>query len=166
MRPKYITLARPQKSPVSASLGQDSDFRTKEYFNVVGVIVEPVYLFDLASAQARWLTIRQAAVAQNVANANTPGYKALEVAPFAEVYDAAGLQMATTQPDHLSPDPFDLASIAEKENAPWEVTYSGNSVSLEQEMLSANEVNRNYSLNMAIVKSFNQMLSMSLKGSS
>ena len=48
---------------------------------------------------------------------------------------------------------------------PWEVTYSGNSVSLEQEMLSANEVNRNYSLNMAIVKGFNQMLSMSVKGS-
>jgi flagellar basal-body rod protein FlgB len=135
-------------------------------FNVASVIVEPLYVFGLASTEARWLTIRQAVVAQNVANAYTPGYKALEVAPFADVYDTAGLQMATTQPDQLSPDLFDLASFAEKENAPWEVTYSGNSVSLEQEMLSANEVNRNYSLNMAIVKSFNQMLSMSVKGPS
>ena len=131
----------------------------------MSVIVEPLYLFDLASAQSRWLTIRQAAVAQNVANANTPGYKALEIAPFSDVYDAAGMQMSVTQPDHLSPDPYDLASMSEKDDTPWEVTYSGNSVSLEQEMLTANEVNRDYSLNMAIVRGFHQMLSMSLKGS-
>ncbi len=131
----------------------------------MSVIVEPLYLFDLASAQSRWLTIRQASVAQNVANANTPGYKALVVAPFSDVYDAAGTQMSVTQPDHLSPDPYDLASMTEKDDTPWEVTYSGNSVSLEQEMLTANEVNRDYSLNMAIVKGFHQMLSMSLKGS-
>jgi flagellar basal-body rod protein FlgB len=126
--------------------------------------VEPLYLFGLASAQSRWLAIRQTVVAQNVANANTPAYKAMAVAPFGDVFDAAGLQMATTQPDHMVPDSFDFASIAEKENTPWEVTYSGNSVSLEQEMLSANEVNRDYSMNTAIVKSFNQMLSMSAKG--
>jgi flagellar basal-body rod protein FlgB len=163
---KYIAGTRTHESSVLASLGQDSDFRTKVRFNVVGAIVEPVFLFDIASAATRWLTIRQAAVAQNVANAYTPGYKALEVAPFSEIYNAAGLQMATTQPDHLSPDPFDLASFSEKDDAPWEVTYSGNSVSLEREMLAANEVNRNYSLNMAVVKSFNQMLSMSVKGPS
>lgn len=133
---------------------------------LVSTIVEPLYLFGLASTEARWLAIRQAAVAENIANANTPGYKALEIAPFGEVYDAASLQMAATNPEHLSPDPFDLASVSEKDAAPWEVTYSGNSVSLEQEMLNANEVNRSYSLNMAITKAFNQMMSMSLKGSS
>lgn len=132
----------------------------------MSVIVEPLYLFDLASTQTRWLTLRQAAVAENVANANTPSYQALEVAPFSQIYDAAGMQMATTQPGHMAPDPYDLASIAEKDTTPWEVTYSGNSVSLEQEMLSANEINRDYSLNMAIVRGFRQMLSMSLKGSS
>lgn len=132
----------------------------------MSVIVEPLYLFDLASTQTRWLTLRQAAVAENVANANTPSYQALEVAPFSQVYDTAGMQMATTQPGHMAPDPYDLASIAEKDTTPWEVTYSGNSVSLEQEMLSANEINRDYSLNMAIVRGFRQMLSMSLKGSS
>jgi flagellar basal-body rod protein FlgB len=129
----------------------------------VGAIVEPVYLFDLAAAQARWLSVRQAAVAQNVANANTPGYKGLEVAPFSDVFDSAGLQMTVTQPDHLTPNSFELASYVEKDSTPWEVTYSGNSVSLEQEMLNANEVNRDYSLNMATMKAFNQMMSMSLK---
>jgi flagellar basal-body rod protein FlgB len=126
--------------------------------------VEPLYLFDLASAQQHWLAIRQTVTAQNVANANTPGYKAMEVAPFSDVYDATAMRMATTQADHMEPDTFDLNSIAEKETSPWEVTYSGNTVSLEQEMLNANEVNRDYSLNMSLMKSFNQMLSMSTKG--
>lgn len=128
--------------------------------------MEPLYLFGLASAESRWLTIRQTVVAQNVANANTPGYKAMEVQPFDDVYNATGMQMAATQPDHMQPDAFDVTSISEKESSPWEVTYSGNSVSLEQEMLKAGEVSRGYSLNTAIVKSFNQMLSMSTKGPS
>lgn len=135
-------------------------------FNVVSTNVGPLYLFSLASADAKWLAIRQAAVSQNVANANTPGYKADEVAPFSQVYEASGLQMATTQPDHMAPDLFDLASSAGKAASPWETTFSGNSVTLEQEMLTASEINRNYSMNTAIVKSFNQMLAMSLKESS
>lgn len=132
-------------------------------FDAVSAVVQPLYIFGLASTQARYLAIRQDAVAQNVANANTPGYKALEVAPFSAVYDAAGLQMATTNPNDLSPDPLDLASSSERGASPWEVTYSGNSVSLEQEMLEASEVNRNYSLNMAITTSFYKMLATSVK---
>ena len=44
-----------------------------------------VYLFDLASQQARYLAVRQATIASNVANANTPDYKARDVVPFSEV---------------------------------------------------------------------------------
>ena len=126
--------------------------------------MEPLYLFGLASTQARYLAMRQAVVAENVANVNTPGYNALDVAPFSTVYDAAGLQMATTNVNDLSPDLFDLASLSEKADSPWEVNYSGNSVSLEQEMLNANEVNRSYSLNMAVTTAFNRMLATSVKG--
>ena len=49
-----------------------------------------VYLFDLASMQARHLAVRQATIAGNVANANTPDYKARDVTPFAEVLAQAG----------------------------------------------------------------------------
>jgi flagellar basal-body rod protein FlgB len=41
--------------------------------------------------------------------------------------------------------------------------HSGNSVSLEQEMLKAGDINRDYSLNTAIVKSFHRMFMTSLK---
>lgn len=126
--------------------------------------MQPLYLFGLASTQGRYLEIRQTAIAENVANVNTPGYKAVDVAPFSAVYDSAGSQMAMTHADDISPDLFDLAAISTKETTPWEVSYSGNSVSLEQEMLKADEVNRDYSMNMAVSTAFNRMLATSVKG--
>jgi flagellar basal-body rod protein FlgB len=126
--------------------------------------VGPIHLFDLASSQARWLTLRQAVVAQNVANANTPGYSAQEVTPFADVYDQFQATMVATNPAHFGGDAMDMSTIATKDGNVWEITHSGNSVSMEQEMMKANEVNRGYSLNTSIVKAFSQMMSSSLKG--
>ncbi len=44
--------------------------------------MQPIQLFDLASRQAEWLTIRQQVVAGNIANANTPKFRAKDVTPF------------------------------------------------------------------------------------
>lgn len=128
--------------------------------------MEPIYLFDLAASQARWLAVRQAAVAENIANVNTPGYVAKDVAPFGDVYAQTQLQLASTNPAHLGNDPSDLASATSKDDSPWEVSPSGNSVSMEREMLKANEVSRSYSMNTAIVKAFHQMMTLGLKSSS
>ncbi len=125
--------------------------------------MEPLYLLDLASQQERWLTVRQAVVAQNIANANTPGYTGMDVGDFNEVFDGTQLKMTATNPAHLGIDPLDPDSAETKESSPWEVTHSGNSVSLEQEMLKAGSINRDYSLNTSVVKAFNQMLSASTK---
>jgi len=125
--------------------------------------VEPIYLLDLASQQERWLTVRQAVTAQNIANANTPGYSAMDVGGFEDVFDGAQLKMTVTNSGHIGIDPLDPDSTEAKESSPWEVTASGNSVSLEQEMLKAGSINRDYSLNTSVVKAFNQMLSASTK---
>ncbi len=126
--------------------------------------MEPIYLFDLASTQQNWLATRQAVVAQNIANANTPGYVAKDVAPFKSVYDQTQLDLVSTNPGHMALDPLN-ADDATKDAAPWEVAPSGNSVSMEREMLKANEVSREYSMNTAIVKAFAQMYTVSVKGS-
>ncbi len=124
----------------------------------------PIFLFDYASQQARWLSARQTTIAENVSNANTPGFKASDVAPFQELLSDASVRMAATNPAHFGLDPLNVDSVAVKESGSWEVTHSGNSVSLEKEMIKAGEVNRNYSLNTSIVKAFNQMLLASVKG--
>ena len=102
-------------------------------------------------------------MAQNIANANTPGYVAKEVAPFKAVYDQTQLELVSTSPGHMALDPLS-ADDATKDTSPWEVVPSGNSVSMEREMLKANEVSREYSMNTAIVKAFAQMYTVSVKG--
>jgi flagellar basal-body rod protein FlgB len=49
--------------------------------------MQPIQLFELTSKQAHWLTVRQSVVAGNIANANTPGYAAREVAAFEAVIE-------------------------------------------------------------------------------
>jgi flagellar basal-body rod protein FlgB len=125
--------------------------------------LQPIQLFDLASQQTRWLSVRQATLAQNVANASTPSYKALDTRPFQEVLNKTQLDMAVTAPSHIVPTGGEFGAIGTKGEDAWEVTHTGNSVSLEQELMKAGEVNRNYSLNSSIVKAFHGMLMSSVK---
>ena len=124
----------------------------------------PVHFFDLASQQARWLSVRQVAVAENIANANTPGYKTADVPPFEAVLNNKNLTMTATNMAHIGADPSAPDAVPVKEASAWEVTHSGNSVSLEQELLKSGEDTSMASLNRAVVKAFNQMLMTSLKG--
>ncbi|MET4042223.1 flagellar basal body rod protein FlgB [Bradyrhizobium sp. RT6a] len=123
----------------------------------------PLYLFELASSQARYLELRQSTIATNVANANTPGFKARDVEPFNKVLDGTPVRLATTAPSHmqLSAAESDTRATAKKDS--WEVVHSGNSVSLEQEMIKGSDVSRDYSMNSAVVRSFHRMLLSSAK---
>jgi flagellar basal-body rod protein FlgB len=123
-----------------------------------------MYIFDVTAQQGRWLAVKQATIATNVANANTPGYKAQEVRAFDEVLDRTRLTLASTHAGHLDTGGADVRSAVTKAADPWDVSHSGNSVSLEQEMLKASEVNRSYALNTSIVKAFHRMYLASAKG--
>ncbi|MGP9813379.1 flagellar basal body rod protein FlgB [Rhodopseudomonas sp. NSM] len=122
----------------------------------------PIYLFDVASSQAHWLSLRQAAISSNVANANTPGFRAQDIEPFAKLLDNRVVPVAVTSPMHITTGDTVRAQGVRKQDS-WEVVHSGNSVSLEQEMLKAGDINRDYSLNTAIVKSFHRMFMTSAK---
>jgi flagellar basal-body rod protein FlgB len=123
-----------------------------------------MYIFDVAAQQGRWLAVKQATIAANVSNANTPGYKAQEVRPFDEVLERTKLTLAATQAGHLDAAGTEMRSGAPKAAGGSDVSHSGNSVSLEQEMIKASDVNRTYALNTSIVKAFHRMYLTSLKG--
>lgn len=123
-----------------------------------------IYLFGLTSRRAEWLAARQAVVAENVANANTPDYKAKDISAFSEVLDRTSLQMSSSNPSHLVASAGDTFNTEETGQTPWDVTHSGNSVSLEQEMLKAGEVSRDYAMGTSIAKAFNRMYLTTLKG--
>jgi flagellar basal-body rod protein FlgB len=125
--------------------------------------VGPIHLFELAARHAQWLSTRQATIAGNIANADTPGFKARDVEPFVDVLEKTQLAMATTAPRHMLSlgTPAEAAGVAEGES--WAVKESGNSVTLEAELLKSGEVDRAFSMNNVIQKSFYRMLMMSVK---
>jgi flagellar basal-body rod protein FlgB len=124
----------------------------------------PVYLFSLASQHNTWLSVRQSALAGNIANANTPGYKAMDAAEFESVLNSVPLTMKTTHAGHIDPTPSGPPVVDVREEESWEVLHSGNNVSLEQELLKAGEVNRSFATNAGVLKAFQRMLLTSSKG--
>lgn len=129
-----------------------------------GAMVEPVYLFDLVERQRSYLTARQALVAQNVANANNAGYRAVDLAPFSKVLDESALQLTETNGQHIQTAAFDPRAASAQERTAWETTASGNSVSLEQEMIKAGEIRGAFSIDTSILKAFHGMWMATLKG--
>jgi flagellar basal-body rod protein FlgB len=126
--------------------------------------VTGVYLFDLASQQARYLAVRQSTIASNVANANTPDYKARDVVPFSEVMArTASAGMALTESAHVTSVEGRIPTKPVAAADAWDALSTSSSVSLEQEMLKAGEVSRDHNLNMGIVKAFDRMLKAAVK---
>jgi flagellar basal-body rod protein FlgB len=118
----------------------------------------PVHLFNVISQHNRWLSVRQATIAGNIANASTPGYKALDVEPFAAAMEQTRLAMTGTRPAHLATAADAAPATGVRKEEPWEVTHSGNSVTLEQELIKAGDVNRAFKLNAGVLKAFHRML--------
>jgi len=126
-------------------------------------VTSPVYLFDLASRQAQWLAARQSTISGNIANANTPGYRAKDIEPFTDILDKTKLAMAVTNGGHIGFDATRPESTKMRKADTWDTVYSKNSVSLEQELIKAGEIERQHSLNTSIVKAFHRMLMSSVR---
>ncbi|MEJ6396354.1 FlgB family protein [Yoonia sp. 208BN28-4] len=107
-------------------------------------------IFETAGKMAQHAGARQAVVARNVANADTPGFQAMHMARFSESYQAAP-QMRATRPLHALTAPSG-ASTATAQVAQTEMSPNGNSVSVEDEMLSAVDASREHSRALAIYK--------------
>lgn len=125
--------------------------------------MQPLFLFGLASRHAQWASVRQTAIAGNIANANTPGYKAVDAVAFDAVMNQTQLSMTRTSASHLQVATVDVPTRTLAADDSWGTNNSGNTVSLEQEMLKAGEVNRAYTLDTSIVRSFHRMVLTSLK---
>lgn len=122
-----------------------------------------MFLFELASRHMTWLAQRQSVIAGNVANADTPGYRAQDVRPFEAVLDSSAPSMAVTQPGHFAytqpmSEPSDLQA-----GKTWGTSHSGNSVSLESELLKASESARLMNIDASVARSFQRMLLTSVK---
>ncbi|PQO22867.1 flagellar basal body rod protein FlgB [Rhodobacteraceae bacterium WD3A24] len=126
---------------------------------------ENLEVLRMAGAMAAHAGRRNAVVARNIAHADTPGYAARDLAPFAQSYADTGrdIAMRVTRPGHLTPAgrpaaAHDTASVAAESVA----TPNGNSVALEREMLRAAEVRHQHDLALSIYRSATTILRTSL----
>lgn len=122
-----------------------------------------IYLFQVASQKADWLSVRQTAVAGNVANANTPGYRAVDIQPFSAALDATPVEMASTNPAHLSLPDAGGETFRRVDANPAEETLSGNTVSIEQEMVKLGDVTRDFTMTANIRRAFHQLMLSAIK---
>ncbi len=119
-------------------------------------------IFQTASAMAKHAGARQAVIAQNVANADTPGYRAQSIGSFSDSYaQVAAGGMRGSRDGHIGIDQgSDIplrSSISLSEPSP-----NGNSVSVEEEMLNAVSVSREHNRSLTIYRHAMTILRTSL----
>ena len=89
-------------------------------------------IFTLAERRLGWIDQRQALLAQNIANANTPGYVAKDLQSFAQTLAGALPQLAATDPAHLTGAATN--GRADPRVRPAERAPDGNAVSLDEQL--------------------------------
>ena len=124
--------------------------------------MQPVHLFDLVSRHIGWASFRQTVVTSNIANANSPGYESQDVKPFVDVLNGVDLTMAQTTAGHMSPVDSSSGQTG-TEGDGFGVTLTGNSVSLEQELIKADDINRSISLDLTVERAFHRMILNSVR---
>ncbi|MDC0739472.1 flagellar basal body protein [Cognatishimia sp. SS12] len=103
-------------------------------------------LFELASRRLKWLSDRQKVVSENIANADTAGYRAREVEGF-EAY------MRAAEGREVSPD----ANILQSSHT-WGEDLTGNNVVLEEQMLEATSTAGQYRIAANLYRKAHEMI--------
>lgn len=104
-------------------------------------------ILRMAQALATHSGLRQQAVAQNVAHADTPGYRARDVVPFGAYLDEAGLAPPSRPGGLIRPDA-----------QPGHAAPNGNTVSLEHEMTRAAAARGQHELALGIYASARDLI--------
>lgn len=123
---------------------------------------ENLNVFRMAHAMAVHAGQKQAIAAENVANSDTPGFKARDIAAFADTYETANsmsgaFTLKATRESHLN----GISSGQQAE--PFEdpngiASPNGNTVSLENEMLKSLNAKRQHDRALAIYSSSMKVL--------
>ncbi|HWA04163.1 MAG TPA: flagellar basal body protein [Rhizomicrobium sp.] len=106
-----------------------------------------VPLLAMLKGRMTWLEARQQVLSQNVSNADTPGYVPRDVDPvdfdslMRKAADAGRFQggLAITDPRHIAATPSSPSPFTSRETPDVSATPTGNSVSLEAEMIKVSD---------------------------
>ena len=131
---------------------------------------EKLEVVRMAQAMASYAGTRQEVIARNVANADTPGYKAMDLPDFAETYQSGGLPMRATRAGHFGAGHLGAGHMGSGTQAPdliaraghGAASPNGNTVSIETEMVKAVEVRQQHDMALSIYRSSSKILRAAL----
>lgn len=110
-------------------------------------------VFSMLRENMRWLGQRQSVLAENVANADTPGYRARDL----QEQDFHAMLSRAQAGDASSG-----GSPIEENREPYEVTLSGNSVALDEQLMKVADTSARYQLATNLYTKHLSMLRMAL----
>lgn len=125
-------------------------------------------LFNLAKQKMIYLGERQAVISHNIANADTPRFKAKDVTQPDFRAMLAGtaahtVSLKTTHPGHMTMGGGQglQYKVAIDENA-FETSPDGNSVQIDEQMIKMNDTALDYQMSTSVYKKVNDMIRLSL----
>lgn len=121
-------------------------------------------VFDVVSRHMDWVGQRFSVASANVANLDTPGYRAREVEDFNLALKGAQSGLSASDARHISASATGSSSHEISDQRGRDETHSGNNVSLENEMRVIGESTRQMGANTALLKLYHRMLLSSVKG--
>ncbi len=121
---------------------------------------ENLEILNLAMGLARHSGRAQSASAQNLANADTPGYGAIVVPDFEDTLGQSYTSQRATRSTHLNG--YDPEERPFEERVRDSEDPNGNTVSLELEMLNAAQAMREHSNAMSVYRSSMKILRTSI----
>lgn len=112
---------------------------------------QSIALFRTSAAMAQHAGDAQAQIARNIANADTPGYRAQSAVPFSKMIEqTSSTHMHATRPGHLTQSP--TAATARLVDSGTEPAPNGNTVSLEDELLNSVQIGSEHKQALAIYR--------------
>jgi len=109
-------------------------------------------LFKLADRKLAWIDQRQQVLAQNIANADTPGFRAHDLRPFAALLATPPVTLAAAEGNSLAPPALAGASAAVTDQG--EVAPDGNGVVLDRELMKVADTDTAQTLTLQVMKTY------------
>lgn len=126
-------------------------------------MIDGISLFQTVTQKIDYMSVRQTLIAQNVANADTPGYRAHDLKSFSQaVRTVRPATMQATHGRHMVAELGNTEFREENRVQGWEVEPSGNQISLEEQMINAADNVRDYQLATQLMKKHVTMLKATL----
>jgi len=110
-------------------------------------------ILSTATLMARYAVERHAVISENIANADTPGFKAKDLEPFSEAFKSGNALPSGALANRNRARPIETTGVA---------SPNGNTVSLEDQMARGGEVARDHQTAVTIYTRALAMLRTSL----